>query len=166
MTDQEAAFVERVGSMLSGSGLPRMAGRIWGWLLICDPAEQTAASIAGELHASRGSVSGMVRLLEQAGLIHRSTRPRDRREYFSIPRGSVVAVLESRLPSTVAWRRLADDGLEMLGDRSQAARARVQELRDVYAFMEEELPSMLERFRATQTRATVVSSDERKAGVA
>lgn len=160
MTHDEAAFVERVGQMLSGGGLPRMAGRIWGWLLICEPPQQTAAAIADALHASRGSVSGMVRLLENAGLIHRSTRPRDRREYFSIPEGAVVAVLESRLPSTIAWRQLADDGLAVLGDRPAESRQRLEELHDVYAFMERELPALLERFKAE--RQALAGSDAAK----
>lgn len=166
MTDQEAAFVERVGQMLSGGGLPRMAGRIWGWLLICEPPQQSAASIADALHASRGSVSGMVRLLENAGLIHRSTRPRDRREYFSIPEGAVVAVLESRLPSTIAWRRLAEDGLTILGDQPPATRARLEELRDVYAFMERELPTLLERFKSERHAEAGPIGVERKEQIA
>jgi hypothetical protein len=44
------------------------------------------------------------------------------------------------------WRQVADDGLELLRDRTPDQRARLQEVRDVYAFMEEELPSLLERF--------------------
>ena len=31
-----------------------MAGRMWGWLLICEPPEQTAADLAEALQASRG----------------------------------------------------------------------------------------------------------------
>jgi DNA-binding transcriptional regulator GbsR (MarR family) len=166
MTDEEAIFVERVGQMLSAGGLPRMAGRIWGWLLICDPPEQTAASIASELHASRGSVSVTVRLLENAGLIRRSTRPRDRREYFSVPPGSVVAVLESRVPSTVAWRRLAEDGLRVLEDRPPQVRSRLQELWDVYAFMERELPALLERFESERQAQAGPIGVERKEQIA
>ena len=163
MNHDEAAFVERVGQMLTGGGLPRMAGRIWGWLLICEPPQQTAASIADALHASRGSVSGTVRLLENAGLIRRSTRPRDRREYFSIPEGAVVAVLESRLPSTIAWRQLADDGLAVLDGRPPEARQRLEELRDVYAFMERELPALLERFKAErQVNVSSVASKRKE----
>jgi DNA-binding transcriptional regulator GbsR (MarR family) len=147
LTDQEEQFVERVAGMLSGAGLPRMAGRIWGFLMTCEPAEQTAGDIATALHASRGSISSMVRLLEAAMLIRRTTKRGDRREYFSMPPGSVIAILESRIPSTVAWRRLAEDGLELLADRPPESRARLQEVRDVYAHMERELPAMLERFK-------------------
>ena len=51
-----------------------MAGRMWGWLLICDPPEQTAGDIADALQASRGAISGTARILSSAGIIRRSTR--------------------------------------------------------------------------------------------
>jgi hypothetical protein len=148
MNTDEAEYVEQVAGMLSAAGLPRMAGRVWAWLLICEPPEQTAADLADALHASRGSISGTTRLLQTAGLIHRITRRGDRREYFSVPEGATVGILRSRLPSTIAWRQLAERGLTLLADRPPATRARLQEVHDVYAFMERELPAMLDRFEA------------------
>jgi DNA-binding transcriptional regulator GbsR (MarR family) len=146
MTDQEAELVEQMGQMLAASGMPRVAGRIWAYLLICEPPQQSAADLAESLHASRGAISGAVRILETAGLVRRTSRRGDRKEYFHVPPGSIVSVLNARLPVTTAWRRMAEHGLELLADRTPEQRARMQELRDVYAFMEQELPSMLERF--------------------
>jgi DNA-binding transcriptional regulator GbsR (MarR family) len=146
MTDQEAELVEQMAQLLAGAGLPRVGGRVWAYLLICEPPQQSAADLADVLHASRGAISGAVRLLETAGLVRRTTRRGDRREYFHVPPGSIVSILNSRLPVTTAWRQLADHGLELLADRTPEQRARMQEVRDVYAFMESELPSMLERF--------------------
>ena len=74
MTDQESAFVEEMGQVLASYGMTPMAGRMWGWLLICDPPEQTAGDIADALHASRGAISGTARILSSAGFIRRSTR--------------------------------------------------------------------------------------------
>ena len=34
---------------MASVGMTRMAGRMWGWLLICEPQEQTAAQIADAL---------------------------------------------------------------------------------------------------------------------
>lgn len=146
MTDDEAALVDRMAQMLAEGGLPRVAGRIWAWLLICEPAQQTAADLAEQLHASRGAISGAVRILETAGLVKRTSRRGDRREYFHVPPGSIISVLNARLPVTSAWRQIADDGLVVLRERTPESRARLQEVRDVYAFMEQELPSMLDRF--------------------
>ena len=84
MTEGESAFVEEMGRTLAGYGMTPMAGRMWGWLLICDPPEQTAADIAEALQASRGAISGTARILATAGMIRRTTRRGDRREYFSV----------------------------------------------------------------------------------
>ena len=66
----EDTFIE-AASRVFGAGMPPMAGRMWAYLAICEPPNQTAAMIAERLHASRGSVSGIARLLEQVGLIRR-----------------------------------------------------------------------------------------------
>src|SRR5215212_6324850 len=85
MTSGESQFVEEMGQFLASLGMTPMAGRMWGWLLICETPEQTAAQIADALHASRGSISGTARLLATSGLIRRTTKRGDRREYFSAP---------------------------------------------------------------------------------
>jgi DNA-binding transcriptional regulator GbsR (MarR family) len=146
VTDHEAEFVEQMAQLLSASGMPRVAGRIWAYLLICEPPHQSAADLATTLHASRGAISGAVRILETAGLVRRTSRRGDRKDYFHVPPGAIVSILQARLPVTTQWRRLADHGLDLLADRPPEQRARMQELHDVYAFMEQELPSMLERF--------------------
>lgn len=148
MTDDEAELVEQMSRMLAEAGLARIAGRVWVWLLICEPPQQSASDLAEHLHASRGAISGAVRTLVMANLIKRTSRRGDRREYFHVPPGSIISVLNARLPVTTAWRRLAEEGLEILRDRPPESRARLQEVRDVYAFMERELPSMLDRFLA------------------
>jgi DNA-binding transcriptional regulator GbsR (MarR family) len=146
VTQDEEQLVESMARMLAAGGLPLAAARMWAYLLVCEPPEQTAADLAETLHASRGSISGSARLLETAGLIRRSSRKGDRREYFSVPPGSITQVLNARLPVTTAWRQLAEHGLEVLKDRPPESKARLQEVRDVYAFMEQELPAMLDRF--------------------
>jgi DNA-binding transcriptional regulator GbsR (MarR family) len=146
MTESQAAFVESVGQLMARGGMPRMAGRMWGWLLICQPPEQTAGQLAEDLQASRGSISGTARLLETAGLIRRSTRRGDRREYYSVPSGSVGVLLKGQLPAVIASRQLMDHGLELLAERPPQERERLQEVRDLYAFFEEELPATIERF--------------------
>ena len=104
----EDSFIE-AASRVFGAGMPPMAGRIWAYLAICEPPQQTAAMIADRLHASRGSVSGMARLLEQVGLIRRHTRPGDRREYFDIPPDALHRLMEVAARSVSArterWRR-------------------------------------------------------------
>lgn len=82
---QQAAvdFVEHMGRVAQGDGLPRIAGRIFGLLLLMDDP-QTFAELAGKLQVSRGSISTNTRLLEQLGLIERIGRPGERQDYFQL----------------------------------------------------------------------------------
>ena len=146
MTHDEATFVEEIGQFLGASGMTPMAGRMWGWLLICDPAEQTASQLAEELHASRGAISGTARLLAAAGLVRRSRRRGDRREYFTAPPGALLTILAGAGASYRRFREIAEDGLAILADRPPADRARLQEIRDAYAFFEREYPALIERY--------------------
>lgn len=153
MTDDEALFVEAMGQFLGSSGMTPMSGRMWGWLLICDPPEQSAADLALALQASRGSISGTARLLATAGLIHRTTRRGDRREYFSVPPGGFGALFETAMAAYGRFNRITAHGLALMSDRPSAARERLQEVHDVYAFLEREFPALIERFQREQAEA-------------
>jgi DNA-binding transcriptional regulator GbsR (MarR family) len=154
MTDQESAFVEEMGQVLASYGMTPMAGRMWGWLLICDPPEQTAGDIADALHASRGAISGTARILSSAGFIRRSTRRGDRREYFSAPPEALEQFMGSAGRVYRQLRELMEHGLAAMDGRTPQDRARLQELHDVMAFIETEVPALLERYQQERAGTT------------
>ena len=152
MTPGESEFVEEMGQFLASLGMTPMAGRMWGWLLICEPAEQTAAEIAEALHASRGAISGTARLLANAGLVRRSTRPGDRKEYFSAPAEALDSMLMSAASLYRQMRRIAERGLAAIEDRPPESKARLEEFRDVMGFVEVEVPRVIARFLADRNQ--------------
>jgi len=145
LTPEQSAFIEEMGQFLGGYGMTPMAGRMWGWLLLCDPPEQTASEIATALQASRGAISGTARILASAGFIRRTTRPGDRREYFSSPPESLDSMLSNAGVTYRRLREIAEHGLVAVDGRP-SAEARMREFRDVVAFIEEELPRLIDRF--------------------
>jgi DNA-binding transcriptional regulator GbsR (MarR family) len=146
MTPGESQFVEEMGQFLGSMGMTPMAGRMWGYLLICEPPDQTAAQIAEALHASRGAISGTARLLAGPGLIRRSTRPGDRREYFSAPAEALDSMLASAGSIYRQMREIAERGLAATDHRPQEERARLQEFHDVMTFVEQEVPRVIGAF--------------------
>jgi DNA-binding transcriptional regulator GbsR (MarR family) len=150
ITDEDS-FIEEAARVF-GAGMPPMAGRMWAYLAICEPPEQTAAGIAERLHASRGSVSGMARLLEQIGLIRRRTRPGDRREYFDIPPDALHRLMEVAVVRLRQNRQMAEAGLALVADRPPESQARLRDIRDLYAFFEREWPAILARMDETETQ--------------
>ena len=146
MTPGESQFVEEMGQFLANLGMTPMAGRMWGWLLICEQPEQTATDIAVALHASRGSISGTARLLATSGLIRRATKPGDRREYFSAPPEGLDLLLGNAAGIYREMRAIADRGLNAIADRPPASKARLQEFHDVMGFVEREVPRVIAEY--------------------
>jgi DNA-binding MarR family transcriptional regulator len=159
MTPAESAFVEEMGQALAAYGMTPMAGRMWGWLLICEPAEQTAADIAEALQASRGSVSGTARILAGAGFIKRATRRGDRREYFSAPPEALESMLGSATQIYRQLRLMAERGLKAIEYRPITDQARLQEFHDVLAFVEAEVPAVIDRFIRERAEARRTAGD-------
>jgi DNA-binding transcriptional regulator GbsR (MarR family) len=139
-------FVEEQGLLWEGSGLPRIAGRILGWLLICQPAEQTAADLAGALAASKGSISTNTRLLLQLGIIERTSRLGQRAVLFRIAPGAWGRFVRNEQSRVTLFREGAERGLALLEDVPDAERTRLEEFRDLFAFIEREYPLLLEHY--------------------
>jgi DNA-binding transcriptional ArsR family regulator len=146
MTPGESTFVEEMGHFLGTSGMTPMSGRMWAWLLICDPPEQTASDLATELHASRGAISGTARLLESAGMIRRGRRRGDRSEYFSAPAGALEALLTDAGSMYGRFRAITEVGLAVLADRPPAVSARLREVHAAFTFFEREYPALIARY--------------------
>lgn len=140
-------------------GLPRMSGRIFGWLLISDPPQQSASELAEVLQASKGSLSTMTRLLIQIGLIERISLPGERRDYFQIKPHAWTQMTKQRMAQITAFRQLAERGLELLADSPPRLSDRLQEMRDIHAFLERELPLLDERWEREQAERSIHKID-------
>jgi hypothetical protein len=153
VTAEEAAFVEAMGQFLTSGGMPPIAGRMWGWLLICDPPEQSAAELAEALHASRGAISGAARILQTAGFVRRISRRGDRREYFSAPPQAFRAIIQGGAQSYRQFREVAALGLATVADKPEPVSLRIREVYEFARFVEVEVPTVLERFTAFREAA-------------
>ena len=144
---EEKHFVEEVGIVFEQTGLPRMAGRIFGWLLISDPPHQSTAELAEALMASKGSISTVTRLLIRIGLIERISLPGVRHDYFHLRSDAWKHAIRHGLEDEIKmFRQLAEHGLELMADKTPLTRKWLEEMRDIYAFLEREFPALLERW--------------------
>jgi DNA-binding transcriptional regulator GbsR (MarR family) len=145
---EEQQFVERWSSVLAAEGLPPVAGRLWAWLLVSEPPDQTVEEIAHAIGASRGAISGAVRMLEPSGLIIRTKRRGDRREYWRTSPDAVVHSLEAKQRQTRPSLQALDAALEALADRSEESLARLREAQRLYVMLLEMFPTLIAQFRA------------------
>jgi DNA-binding transcriptional regulator GbsR (MarR family) len=88
----------------------------------------------------------MTRLLLQVGLIERVGVPGYRRDHFRIKAGACLEMMRQHLDEIKAGRQLADRGLELLEGKPAELKHRLKEVREMYAFFEEEYPTLLERW--------------------
>jgi DNA-binding transcriptional regulator GbsR (MarR family) len=146
MNDQQR-FIEEFGLFAEAIGLPRMAGRILAWLLICDPPEQTMPDLTEALQASKSSISTMTRLLIQFRLVERTTLPGQRRDYYRVPPDFWERWLEDSVNKIAEFRKLAGRGLALLDHESTQRRRRLQDMHDVYLLLEEEYPRLVAQWK-------------------
>lgn len=143
-----AAYVEDVALYWEAQGLPRIAGRIVGLLLVCDPPHRSAGELVAELGVSKGSVSSMTRLLLETGTIEVVAVPGERATYYRLTPESLERRFERRVERFASFGELARRGLELLDDQPTERTARLRRVASLYAFLERELPRLLERWHA------------------
>lgn len=142
-------FIEEIGLAFSLAGGPPMTGRLLGHLLICEPAEQTAAELADALQASRGSISTTSRQLLQAGLIEKVPRPGSRAIAYRLRDDAWEHILKGREAHFRIIRQRAEQGLALLEHAPAARRARLQRFVDFYRFFEQAFPRLVQEFLDT-----------------
>lgn len=146
-------YADEIGVFFEDNGLPRMSGRVLGWLLVCDPPHQSAEEIAAALQASRSSISMAMQLLQRNGAVERYAMPGSRRTYYRLTPGFWLREAEEKAAIAAKWRKLADRGLSILADRSDEGRQRLQEMHDMYAFLEEEYMRLRDTWYERQAAA-------------
>jgi DNA-binding transcriptional regulator GbsR (MarR family) len=97
MDTKKLQHIEESGLLFEQFGTTRMAGRIFGYLLICDEDAVSFDQIREKLQASKGSISTNVKQLLQTGLIEQTTYPGDRKTYYRASKISIGDITASRL---------------------------------------------------------------------
>ncbi|NDJ79166.1 MAG: MarR family transcriptional regulator [Chloroflexi bacterium] len=149
-TEQQQAFIEEAGLFFEQAGWTRMAGRLLGWLLICDPPHQSSKELAAALQASKGSISATTRMLEQVRLIERLSIPGERRDYFRLRDDAWDQVMEGQMHELAKLQAVAQRAAEQIADADDERRARVDDLLFMTDFLLREFPALLERWRAVR----------------
>ena len=153
LRDAERNYIEEIGVLFENTGLPRMAGRMFGWLLIADPPYQSPSEIAEVLLASKGSVSTTVRLLTQIGMIERYVIPGERHDHFRLREDALHRTVQHGLMEEIStFRQMAERGLELMHGEPDLRKRWLEQMYDRYAFLEREFPALLERYEKRRER--------------
>lgn len=137
-------FIEKIGLIAQAEGLPRIAGRIFG-LLVFEGRLINFSDLATRLQVSRGSISSSIRLLEERGLVKRTTRPGERQEYFQLAADPYVSLLEGARRRTRRARDDIRDSLNALPENQADIRKRLGAYAEFYDAIDDGLASAVSR---------------------
>lgn len=134
--------MEAWGRYWEDLGLPRTDGRLVGFLLVCEPPEQSSADLMRELRVSAASVSTATRRLMSLGLVERTTRPGDRASYFRLAPDGWLRLMEGESNRIRRLDQLAEASGRLAPDDRPA------QLKRLTGFWLEEWPRILDRLRS------------------
>ena len=140
---EDLHFIEDIGLYFEQMGLPRMAGRILGALLISDPPSQSINDLSERLNASKSSISIMARLLVERGLIERVASPVPRRDYYRFKQGGWIIYMHQWLGLMAGLHQITERGLKLMASKPAPLRERLQEAHDLFSNIEQEFPPIL-----------------------
>lgn len=139
-----ARYTDRMGQHFETEALPRIAGRIFGLLLVSE-GPVTLNALAEALEVSKGSVSTDARLLVRLGVAQRITLPGDRRDYYRVAPDLFARSIAERLAHWQRFSGLVGDARRNLPIKSAAVNARLAEFENGYATMISAIRHALER---------------------
>jgi DNA-binding MarR family transcriptional regulator len=157
-TDAEITFADHVGRFYARRyGFPPMAGRLLGYLAVCEPPEQSIGELADALLASRSAIAGAIKFLEISHAIRSSRAAGERMDRVRIDMSSPQA-LGMDISEYEELSELAREGLEVLAAASAERRAILLEMSAFVDFLLEQIPRFEQEWKAR--RAALVASGE------
>ncbi len=126
--DEEITFADHMGRFYARRyAFPPMAGRVLGYLLVCDPPDQTIAGLSEALLASRSAITGALDVLERIHAVRRSRAAGERMDRVRTD----FASAEAQGFDISEFQELGDlarEGLEVLSDAPPERRSELIEL--------------------------------------
>ena len=138
------AFIERMGLASETDGMPRIAGRILGYLIVYGgPVSFT--ELADILQVSRGSISTNARLLGSLGIIELVSFPGDRQNYYQLsdnPGEKIISAALARIKNT---ERILGSARKTIPESIEGSADRLQQMEQLYGTVGQQLEIALQQ---------------------
>lgn len=160
-TDEQLTFADHVGRFyVRETNAPPVAGRLLGYLGVCQPAAQSVNELADALLASRSAITQAVVLLEGRGLVERSRARGDRVDRVSARLDRLIAAQDYDPTSYIETAALLRRGVALLSDDGSGRREALEEFASLYDFLAERMPRLKEEWLAYRASQVASSSEE------
>jgi predicted transcriptional regulator len=149
MDTNKLNFIEDSGLVLEKLGMTRMAGRVFGYLMVCDQDQVSFDGIRNTLKASKGSISSTSKQLVNSGLVEQVSIPGDRKTYFRISRKKAGDMLKERLKLFTVFSELLSKGLT-LKQRDDEVSDWLLEVSTFYSWVGAEFDRIIDKWEANK----------------
>jgi DNA-binding transcriptional regulator GbsR (MarR family) len=143
-------LVEKSGVLMEQMGFTRMIGRLMGYLFIAEPPYKTFTDIQDYLQASKSSISTSLQFVINQGLVVYFTVPGDRKRYFKLNAESWSDLIKKDIGQLTQARKLIEECIAVRSEAYPQFNRSLKEISDLYAFLEKELPVLIERWEKSR----------------
>lgn len=141
---RRAALLDRLAGVLEQVGFPHGIAKVYAALTLAEGEGLSTGELIDELGISKASVSNAMQFLVGTDLVERYRVRGSREAHYRILKGRWGDILAKKFTATSYIRSAVEDAMSAVD--SPAACERLEEMRDVYAFFEEEFANVMERF--------------------
>ncbi len=145
MDKKQLSYIEENGIFFETLGMTRMAGRVFGYLIVSDKKEASFDDIRLALKASKGSISGTTKQLINVGFVQPISLPGDRKTYFRLNKIEVGKILEARIQSFDKFSEMISKG-DSLRDTEDEQSEWLKEISTFYNWVGEEIKGIIKKW--------------------
>lgn len=153
-------LVEKFGLSFEQEGMPRIAGRLFGFLML-NEGPFTLDELADQLQISKTSASTNTRLLEQQGLLEHVSKAGDRRDYYRVAGEFGNRIFLMAKKKFERFHDLAAEAAAVV-PANGASRTRLNNLQLFYEFLIHDIEESFERWQAYQNSGAAGSKSTGK----
>ena len=152
-------LVDRLGLHAEADGLPRIAGRLFGTLLLSSEP-RCLDDLAAELGVSKASVSTDCRRLHERGIVARVARPGDRRDFYQLAPDFFAQIVRHSSRRWAAMHELVSSFTAAVPQAAEPVRERLAYLDALSTFLCQRLDGALRDWHAEVRRRPGGAAEE------
>lgn len=147
---RRAAIHDKLATMLEQVGFPHGIARVYTALTLAETDGLSTRQLIEELGISKASVSNAMQFLVGTNLVERYRVRGSREAHYRMIKGVWGDILAKKFAATSYIRQAVEEALEVVD--SPEATARLEDMRDVYAFFEREFEDVVQRWKEETQR--------------
>lgn len=144
--------IERIGVVFEKSGVPPVAARVIGHLMMAEPPYLSFDELVEATQASKSSVSNSVKFLQTEGLIDYITFAGDRKRYFQLYADTWLEIQKDRVKSLASLRSIIQETVAIRSSQYPEFNHTLKEVVDLYGELEHKILKVIEEWEKKKAK--------------